>query len=377
MQKNRLSDTAVTLNPKEIKRYARHLVLAEFGLESQQKLKSSRVLVVGAGGLGAPLLLYLAAAGVGHIGIVDFDTVDESNLQRQVLYTVQDVGQAKAEIAQQRLRALNPYIDVQIYQEALTSSNALEIISQYEVVADGTDNFPTRYLVNDACVIANKVNVYASIFRFEGQVAVFNMLQEDGKRGPNYRDLFPAPPPPNLVPNCAEGGVLGVLPGIIGSMQANEVIKVLTGIGEPLSGKLFLFDAASFTSRVLKVHKNPQLQIDHLIDYEEFCGMPKPGAEEPIKEIEPSQFLALKKSNTPFQLIDVREPQEYSIANLGGTLIPLRQIEERADEISKTQMVIIHCQSGKRSTTAIRRLQKLGFDNLYNLKGGIDGVGDY
>ena len=326
-------------------------------------------MVVGAGGLGSPMLLYLAAAGIGKIGIIDFDRVDETNLQRQILYTMEDIGQPKAATARLKLLALNPHLEVEVYDEQLTSENALPIISGYDIVADGTDNFPTRYLVNDACVLAGKVNVYASIFRFEGQVSVFNHLQEDGSRGPNYRDLFPTPPPPERVPNCAEGGVLGVLPGIIGSMQATEVIKVAAGIGEPLSGKLFLFDALTFTSRILKVRKNPNLVIEQLIDYEQFCApQPQPA----VPQLGVKELKKLMDEEADFQLIDVREPYEYAIANLGGELIPPSQISRQAGRISRDKKVVLHCRSGKRSADAIRELQKLdSFDNLYNLEGGI------
>lgn len=359
------------LSPQEMARYARHIAIPEFNVEGQQKLKGSKVLVIGSGGLGSPMLLYLAAAGVGHIGIVDFDVVDESNLQRQVLFTIDDIGKSKAETAAAKLRKLNPHIKVSVHNTAFTKENALDIIKDYDVVADGTDNFPTRYLVNDACVLAGKVNVYASIFRFEGQVSVFNYPQKDGERGPNYRDLFPEPPPPGLVPNCAEGGVLGVLPGIIGSLQASEVIKVITGVGEPLSGKLFLFDAASFTTRILKVAKNPQTKITGLINYEQFCGV-APKEEKALKEITVHELKTLLDKQSDFQLIDVREPYEYDIANLKGELIPLSQIVKEAKRISRDKKVVIHCRSGKRSADAIRELELLyDFDNLYNLKGGI------
>jgi len=358
-----------TLSAEELRRYARHLALPEFGRAGQEKAKQARVLVVGAGGLGSPVLLYLAAAGIGRIGIVDFDRVDETNLQRQVLYTMDDIGQPKAVVARRKLLALNPFIEVEVYEEQLTSGNALRIISKYDIVADGTDNFPTRYLVNDACVLAGKVNVYASIFRFEGQVSVFNFRYEDGSRGPNYRDLFPAPPPPDLVPNCAEGGVLGVLPGIIGSMQATEVIKIAAGTGEPLAGKLFLFDASSFTSRILKVRKNPDLVIEKLIDYEQFCA-PRPEA--PVPSITVRELKRMMDDGVDFQLIDVREPYEYEIANLGGLLLSPAGISAAESRISRDKQVVLHCRSGKRSADAIRQLQQLyGFDNLYNLEGGI------
>ncbi len=360
----------IELSPAEMARYARHLALPEFSLQGQKKLKAASVLVIGSGGLGSPLLLYLAAAGVGRIGIVDFDVVDESNLQRQVLFTVGDVGRPKAEVAARRLRALNPHIEVTAYNTRFTRDNARELTRQYDVVADGTDNFPTRYLVNDACVLEDKVNVYASIFRFEGQVAVFHYPFPDGSRGPNYRDLFPEPPPPGMVPSCAEGGVLGVLPGIIGSMQANEVIKVLTGIGEPLAGRLFLFDAASFTTRVLKVPKNPDTRITGLIDYEQFCGAGAP-ATKPVREVSVRELQQWIEEGADFQLIDVRESYEYDIANLNGRLIPLSQVNTRAGEIRRDTKVVVHCRSGVRSAEAIRQLQEQGYDNLYNLKGGI------
>jgi len=357
------------LTSEELRRYARHLAIPDFGLESQQKLKAARVLVVGAGGLGSPLLLYLAAAGVGHIGIVDFDTVDESNLQRQVLYDVQHLGQPKAQQAKKRLQALNPHLHITVHETQLTSENAETILANYEIVADGTDNFPTRYLVNDACVLFDKINVYASIFRFEGQVAVFNNKRADGSRGPNYRDIFPSPPPPGLVPNCAEGGVLGVLPGIIGSMQANEVIKLITGIGEPLDGKLFLFDAASFSTRTLKIPKNPGTRITELIDYEAFCGSTEKTV---VQEITVQELKKLLDEQADLQLIDVREPYEFDIANLGGELIPKAELPAAVAKVSRNKKVVLHCRSGQRSAAAIQMLQEqFGFTNLYNLKGGL------
>ncbi len=355
----------------ELNRYARHFVLPEFGMEGQQKLKASSVLVVGAGGLGCPMLQYLAAAGVGKIGIVDDDVVDASNLQRQVLYNVNDLGRPKALAAKEKLEALNPHIEVIAYQTRFTPDNARALVRDYEIIADGTDNFPTRYLVNDVCVLENKINVYASIFRFEGQVAVFNYLYADGSRGPNYRDLFPAPPPPGLVPNCAEGGVLGVLPGIIGSLQASEIIKVLTGIGEPLAGKMFLIDTANFATRTLKVPKNPDTQIEDLSFYEEYCL----NAEPQLKEIDAEIFQKWQSENEDFQLIDVREPYEYEVSNLGGELIPLSNIIKEAHKIDRNRKVVVHCKLGGRSAKAIERLEReLGFSNLYNLKGGIEAV---
>lgn len=373
----------LSFSKEELERYSRHLIIPEFNIEGQKKLKAAKVLVVGSGGLGSPLLLYLTAAGVGTIGIVDFDVVDSSNLQRQVLFGEENVGEAKVDAAKRRLSALNPHIKIITYNTHLNSQNALDIIKDYDVVADGTDNFPTRYLVNDACVLLDKVNVYASIFRFEGQASVFNQLQEDGTRGPNYRDLFPSPPPAGLVPSCAEGGVIGVLPGILGSIQANEVIKVISGVGETLSGRLFLFDAASFETRTLKIQKSPTNPLNgdnpsqtELIDYQQFCGI---GVEEDaavtenvVKHISVEAFLELKESGEDYQLIDVREPFEFEIAEMGGELIPLATIAQNADRISKDKKVIMHCKAGKRSADAIKVLQSTyGFTNLYNLEGGI------
>ncbi len=360
------------LTPPEISRYARHLAIPDFGIDAQEKLKDARVLVVGAGGLGSPLLLYLAAAGVGTIGIVDDDRVDLTNLQRQVLYTTDDLGQSKVVLAQQKISRINPHIQVNIYPERLTRYNAEQIIQNYDVVADGTDNFPTRYLVNDACVLLNKVNVYASIFRFEGQVSVFNFLNSKGERGPNYRDLFPEPPPPNLVPDCATGGVLGVLPGIIGSMQASEVIKVITGIGTPLAGRLFLFDAVDFSTRTLKIKKQLSIVISELIDYEIFCGV-KEQRPAGYQELSPSDFYKLQNNPSSFYLIDVREPAEYTIDRIPESqLIPLARIAQRLNEIPDTGKVIIYCQSGQRSRRAIERiLESKKITNLFNLTGGL------
>lgn len=354
-------------------RYARHLAIPEFGKPAQEKLKAARVLVIGSGGLGSPLLLYLTAAGVGNIGIVDFDIVDESNLQRQVLFTVADVGQPKAETAKKRLLALNPYVNIKVFDTAFTKENAMEIAENYDIIADGTDNFQTRYLTNDVCVLTGKVNVYASIFRFEGQVSVFNYLDENGERGPNYRDLFPQPPPPGMVPSCAEGGVLGVLPGIIGSLQANEVIKIITGVGAPLSGRLFLFDAAFFTTRNLKIRKNRATKITELIDYDQFCGIiPKKEITTMVKAISVQEFKKWTDAKKDFQLIDVRETYEYDICNLGGELVPLNKILNYQDKIATDKPVVVQCRSGVRSANAIKVLQnQFGFDNLLNLEGGI------
>ena len=367
----------ITFTKAELERYNRHIIIPEFGLAAQQKLKAAKVLVVGSGGLGSPVLLYLAAAGIGTIGIVDFDVVDDSNLQRQVLFGVNEIGKPKVEAAKARLQALNPHIEFVLYNTQLTSQNALDIIKDYDVVADGTDNFPTRYLVNDACVLLGKPNIYASIFQFEGQVSVFNYTNANGELGPNYRDLYPTPPPPGLVPSCAEGGVLGVLPGIIGSLQALEVIKVITGIGEPLAGRFYIFDALNFESRTFNISrrddnplngKNPT--ITQLIDYEQFCGVK--AVETPVKEITAAELYELQVKGTPFQLIDVREPYEYDIVNIGAELIPLASVSEQADKFNKDIPVIVHCKMGGRSAKAIRELEdKFGFTNLYNLKGGI------
>lgn len=363
----------VTFTKKELERYSRHLIIPEFNIDGQRKLKSAKVLVVGTGGLGSPLLLYLTAAGVGTIGILDFDVVDDSNLQRQVLFSTDDVGKSKAKAAKEKLEKLNPHINLVVHDTKLTSANALDIIKNYDLVADGTDNFPTRYLVNDACVLLGKTNVYASIFRFEGQVSVFNYTDKAGVTGPNYRDLFPEPPPPGLVPSCAEGGVIGVLPGIIGSLQANEVIKVISGVGDPLSGRLFLFDALAFETRVLKLAKDPNsVKIKGLIDYDEFCGIRQQDGKSNVKEITVSELKQLADNHADYQLIDVREPYEYDIVNLGGELIPLKTVEESIDKIRSDKKVVIHCRSGARSAKAIETLErKFGFSNLYNLKGGV------
>jgi sulfur-carrier protein adenylyltransferase/sulfurtransferase len=369
----------IHFSKEELSRYDRHIIIPDFGFEGQKKLKAAKVLVIGSGGLGSPSLLYLAAAGVGTIGIIDFDVVDDSNLQRQVLFGVDEIGKPKVEAAKKRLEALNPYITINVYNEQLTSKNALDIIKDYDVVADGTDNFPTRYLVNDACVLLGKPNVYGSIFQFEGQVSVFNYRDNNGEVGPNYRDLYPSPPPPGLVPSCAEGGVLGVLPGIIGSLQALEVIKVITGVGETLSGRFFIFDALNFESRTFKIKPNPANPfngetptIKELIDYEQFCGMKT--VEKPIKEITSKELYDLQVRGEDIQIIDVREPHEYEIANLGGELIPLGIVSANADRIDRNKKVIVHCKMGGRSAKAIHELEeRFGFTNLYNLKGGILG----
>lgn len=369
----------ITFTNAELARYSRHLIIPEFNIEGQRKLKAAKVLVVGTGGLGAPLLQYLSAAGVGTIGILDFDVVDASNLQRQMLFTLADVGRPKVEAAVDRLRAQNPFVDYVLHNVRLTAENALEIIAQYDVVADGTDNFQTRYLVNDACVLLGKTNVYASIFRFEGQASVFNYRDEKGEWSPNYRDLFPEPPPAGLVPSCAEGGVIGVLPGILGSIQANEVIKVVTGVGETLAGRLFLLDALTFETRTLDVVRDPQNPLNGthptqtgLIDYDQFCGIPKTDEAKQVKEITVQELATWRNLRQDFQLIDVREAYEYEIANLGGVLIPLKTVADHADKVALDKKVVVHCRSGKRSADAIRVLEaQFGFQNLYNLKGGI------
>lgn len=361
----------MSLSDKEQLRYSRHLNLPNFGIETQEKLKSSSVLVVGTGGLGAPLLQYLCAAGIGTIGVVDFDTVSESNLQRQVLFGTSDLEKPKTAVAIQKLKGQNPHINFVEHNVRLQSSNAREIIKDYDVVADGTDNFPTRYLVNDACVLENKVNVYASIFQYEGQVSVFNY-----KDGPNYRDLFPSPPPPGIVPSCAEGGVLGVLPGIVGSMQALEVIKVVAEIGDVLSGKLLLIDTLDMSFRKINVRKDPKnplsgenKSIKDLIDYDEFCGLKG----KDMQSINVSELRDWMKDGTPFRLIDVREPAEYLISNIGGLMIPVNKVDQHLDKIPRSGKVIFHCKSGQRSAAAIEHLKnQFGYDNLINLEGGLN-----
>jgi adenylyltransferase/sulfurtransferase len=363
--------TLPELTKEELKRYSRHIILPDFNIDGQKKLKKASVLIIGAGGLGCPVLQYLTAAGVGHIGIVDFDVVDDSNLQRQILFGIDDIGKSKASTAAKKLSRLNPHVRFTVIEQKITSNNALDIIKPFDIVCDGTDNFPTRYLINDACILLDKTNVHGAIFRFEGQVSVFNHLEENGNRGPQYRDIFPAPPPPELAPNCAEGGVLGVLPGIVGSIQASEIIKIITGIGQPLSGKLFIFDALSFETRILKIGKNPDLRPPaQLVDYEDFCGV-KPTQNEGIPEVTVFELKKMIEDNKQFQLIDVREAYEYDIANLQGTLIPLSELEADLKKISQNQKIIVHCRSGARSAKAVQKLTNRGFNNVYNLKGGI------
>jgi molybdopterin/thiamine biosynthesis adenylyltransferase/rhodanese-related sulfurtransferase len=364
------------LSKEEIQRYSRHLIMPEVGMEGQLKLKRARVLTIGTGGLGAPLGLYLAAAGVGHLGLVDFDVVDASNLQRQVAFTTADVGKPKSEAAKARLSALNPAIEIVSYETRLTSGNALDLFRDYDIIVDGTDNFPTRFLVNDACVLLGKPNVYGSIFRFEGQATVFGYPD-----GPCYRCLYPEPPPPGLVPSCAEGGVLGVLPGIVGSIQAMETIKLILGVGEPLVGRLLLFDALAMRFRELKLKKNPDCPlcgknrtITKLIDYEEFCGIrgeEAPAMTDGIQEITPTELKARQDRGDKLFILDVREPHEYQICNLNGKLIPLGELPRRVSELDSSVEMVVHCRSGKRSADAIHFLQTAGFKKLLNLKGGV------
>ena len=364
------------LSRDEISRYARHLIIPDVGIDGQKRLKAARVLLVGAGGLGSPLALYLAAAGVGHIGIVDFDVVDVTNLQRQILHGTKDVGRSKLASARERIADINPFVELTTYETALTSKNALGIIEKYDIVADGTDNFPTRYLVNDACVMLGKPNVYGSVFRFEGQASVFST-----KDGPCYRCLFPEPPPPGMVPSCAEGGVLGVLPGLIGTIQATEAIKLILGIGEPLVGRLLLVDALGAQFRTVKVRKNPACpmcgthEITELIDYDEFCGIPQAAAtmkqEGDMPEITPIE-LAERLRAGDVDLIDVREPHEWDIAHIpGARLIPLGSFPAAIPSLDRTRDIVVQCRSGARSGKAVRLLQAAGFTRVQNLAGGI------
>jgi adenylyltransferase/sulfurtransferase len=367
------------LSPEEIKRYSRHLIMPEVGIDGQRKLKQSSVLCIGAGGLGSPAAMYLAAAGVGRIGIVDFDVVDYSNLQRQLLHGTPDVGRSKLASAKDRIVALNPHVQVDTYETALSSQNALELFGPYDVILDGTDNFPTRYLVNDACVISGKPNAYGSIFRFEGQASVFAT-----KDGPCYRCLYPEPPPPGLVPSCAEGGVLGVLPGIIGVIQATEAIKLMIGVGEPLIGRFLIYDALKMRFRELKLKKDPECPVcgknptvTKLIDYDQFCGV-VPAAPENVGgtvndwEITPVELKKkLDAGETPL-ILDVREPNEYQINRISGsTLIPLGELPRRYQELPRDREIVAQCKMGGRSAKAMDFLKTVGFTNVKNLKGGI------
>ncbi|MBD2105834.1 molybdopterin-synthase adenylyltransferase MoeB [Nodosilinea sp. FACHB-13] len=368
----------IQLTKEEYERYSRHIILPEVGLDGQKKLKAASVLCVGTGGLGSPLLLYLAAAGIGRIGIVDFDTVDQSNLHRQVIHSESWVGKPKIESAKSRILEINPHCQVDLYETRLSAENALGIFEPYDVVVDGTDNFPTRYLVNDACVLLGKPNVYGSIFRFEGQATVFNYQD-----GPNYRDLYPEPPPPGLVPSCAEGGVLGVLPGIIGVIQANETIKVILGTGRTLSGRLLLYNALEMTFRELKLRPNPvRPVIDKLIDYEEFCGIPQARmeAEKELAEISEMTVTELKQvldsGADDVVLLDVRNPNEYEIARIpGSVLVPLPDIEngdgvDKVKSLVNGHRLIVHCKMGGRSAKALGLLKQHGIEGT-NVKGGI------
>ena len=367
------------LTREEVARYSRHLILPEVGVEGQKKLKEARVLMIGTGGLGAPLGMSLAAAGVGTIGIVDFDTVDASNLQRQIIHGSRDIGRPKIASARDRLQDINPFVKIEAYETRLTSENALDIIREYDVVVDGTDNFPTRYLVNDACVLLGKPNVYGSIFRFEGQASVFW-----AEKGACYRCLYPEPPPPGLVPSCAEGGVLGALPGIIGSIQANETIKLIIGRGEPLINRLLLFDALAMKFRELKLRKDPDCPVcgknptlTKLIDYEVFCGLnlPEPDAakSDVMREITVTELKHRIDLGEQVALIDVREPHEFDIARIpSARLIPMGEVLDRRDELDKNREVVVMCRSGARSAKIISKLKEAGYSGpLANLKGGI------
>ncbi|MDR0822517.1 MAG: molybdopterin-synthase adenylyltransferase MoeB [Endomicrobium sp.] len=372
IEQNRLQD----LTKDEIPRYSRHLILPDVGIEGQKKLKAAKVLIVGTGGLGAPLALYLAAAGIGTIGLVDFDTVDFSNLQRQIIHTTKDVDRPKTASAQDKIKNINPNVKVNVYNTMLKSENALEILKDYDVIADGTDNFQTRYLVNDACVLLGIPNVYGSIFQFEGQASVFW-----AGKGPCYRCLQPEPPPPGLVPSCAEGGVMGVLPGIIGTIQACEVIKLITSIGEPLIGRLLTFDALSMRFRTLQIEKDERCPIcgknptiDKLIDYEQFCGLKRNEEEKPIESLSIEELKRRIDNNEPLQIVDIRQPHEQAIYKFPNALIiPYGQLYRRKDELDPRIDTVIRCKEGKRSIFAIRTLEEGGFKGkMFNLKDGVN-----
>jgi molybdopterin/thiamine biosynthesis adenylyltransferase/rhodanese-related sulfurtransferase len=364
-----------TLSNDEILRYSRHLIMPEVGMEGQLKLKAARVLCIGAGGLGSPLALYLGAAGVGTLGLVDFDVVDYTNLQRQIIHTTADVGRKKLDSAADKLKAINPLINLRSFDTRLSSDNALDLFRDFDIIADGTDNFPTRYLVNDACVLTGKPNVYGSIFRFEGQASVFAT-----EEGPCYRCLYPEPPPPGLVPSCAEGGVLGILPGLVGVIQATEVIKLILGKGDPLIGRLLLVDALAMKFRELKLRKSPNCPvcgthptIKKLIDYNEFCGIR--GEEAPVEagvpEIQVEELKRRLDAGEDVFVLDVREPHEYQICNLGGHLIPLGDLPKRIHELDSSREIVAHCRSGARSAKAVNFLRQAGFRKVHNLAGGI------
>ncbi len=367
------------LSRQEILRYSRHLLIPEVGLEGQRKLKASSVLVIGTGGLGSPVALYLAAAGIGRIGLVDYDVVDFSNLQRQVIHGTSGIGELKVESARRRMLDLNPDIQVEVYNEPFTSANAMQIAESYDLIIDGTDNFPTRYLTNDLCVLTGKPNVYGSIYRFDGQVSVF-----DARRGPCYRCLFPEPPPPGLVPSCAEGGVLGVLPGTIGTLQATEAIKVLLGIGEPLIGRLLLYNALDMSFEFVKLRKNPNCkvcgpnpEVTELIDYEAFCGVPghdhDSGAVGGGWDITATELAERLRRGNHLRLLDVREPHELQISRIeGATLIPLGQLASRLSELDSAEEMVVFCKAGTRSARALELLLSAGFRKVKNLQGGIN-----
>jgi len=376
-----MSSQEVSLSKDEILRYSRHLIMPEVGMEGQLKLKNASVLLVGTGGLGAPLALYLTAAGIGRIGLVDFDVVDYTNLQRQVIHGTKDVGRPKIDSAIDSMRDINPFVKLDRHETALSSENALAILKDYDYVVDGTDNFPTRYLVNDACVLLKKPNVYGSIFRFEGQSTIFAY-----PGGPCYRCLYPEPPPPGLVPSCAEGGVLGILPGIIGLIQATETVKLILGIGQPLVGRLMLYDALGMKFRELKLRRDPECPIcgDHptitkLIDYQQFCGIPQ-HKEEPVNVTGEIDAVALKAKldrGDNFTLIDVREPHEFQICRIpGSTLIPLGELPKRLNELDPSAEYVMHCKMGGRSAKAVELLKQSGFKNVTNMTGGITAWSD-
>ncbi len=371
------SEEPAALSYEEIERYGRHLIMPEVGLAGQEKLKQAKVLVIGTGGLGSPAALYLAAAGVGRLGLVDFDVVDASNLQRQILHTTADVGRSKLVSARESVAALNPHVQIDTYETTLSSENALHVLKPYDVILDGTDNFPTRYLVNDACVLLGKPNVYGSIYRFEGQASVF-----DARRGPCYRCLYPEPPPPGLVPSCAEGGVLGVLPGLIGVVQATEALKLILGTGRPLIGRLLLFDALKMEFREMKLRKDPacalcgeRRTIERLIDYQQFCNLAgggQPLTLGPDEQISARELKAALERGDELVLVDVRQPHEQKIARLpGARLIPLDQLEHRLVELDRGDEIVVHCKSGERSARATKLLREAGFLHVRNLTGGI------
>lgn len=367
----------MTFSKEELIRYNRQIILPDFGTEGQQKLKASKVLIVGAGGLGSPNLQYLTGAGIGTIGIIDFDEISLTNLQRQVLFDSSDIGKSKAAVAAAKLEKLNPETRFQVYNKQLSAANAMEIIGAYDLVIDGSDNLPTRYLVNDACVFLDKPLLYGAIFRYEGQVSVFNLLLKDGTRGPNYRDLFPTPPPPEMVTSCSEGGVFGALAGIIGAMQANEAIKILSGIGNTLSGRLLLFDSLEFTTRTLNIKFNKENPVSgdnpsifSLIDYEAFCAGPVTSKSDE-GAITATLLKELMDSSTPPYLLDVREVHEFAISHINGVNIPLSVLKNRISEIPKEKSIIVHCRSGLRSQKAIDLLKENGFNDLKNLEGGL------